>query len=74
MALSVDESDLKLNCSFDKMLLLVKCCSSLVNITFSKILEEEGNKILVYSQSLCVYRYSYRLVFISIFKIFRKNS
>ena len=44
MVLSVEELDLKVNCSFDKMLLLVKCCSSLVNINFSKKLEKEGNE------------------------------
>jgi hypothetical protein len=44
MALSVEEFDLKPHCSFDKMLLLVKFCGSLVNINFTETLEKEGNE------------------------------
>jgi hypothetical protein len=43
IALSVEELGLKPNWSLDKMLLLVKWSISLTNISFSKILEKEGN-------------------------------
>ena len=34
MALSLEESDLKPNCSLDKKLLIVECCRSLVKLIF----------------------------------------